>query len=219
MRTQIVLAGFVLAAMILIAPGSVSAGPWQDTTGERDMPWLGNGTRARFYERDTWCLGCPTGSRHEQHWGKRFLGGGSPYDTVYRAFSFLDKAGVLAQWPDSKTAGSVGGATGTIETRTSPYVFTVVMLEPTIVLMRFDLGALAHVVPQPEHYLLTPFYDQPIEYGTRIPATGSLSWFSPDARQTPTPVVLDGPDRGTITIKGVQLVLTRHGDDWITTVE
>jgi hypothetical protein len=55
--------------------------------------------------------------------------------------------------------------------------------------MRFDLGALVKVGDVSEGQTIgTPHLNQPVDFGTRVPATGTLLWFSPDAGQPPAPV-------------------------------
>jgi hypothetical protein len=96
------------------------------------------------------------------------------------------------------------------------YRFTVVMIQPTVVVMRFDLGALVKVGEVREGQAIgTPRLNQPVDFGTRVPATGTLLWFSPDAGQPPAPVPLSTPDHGEIVVKGTRLVLERRGDEWV----
>jgi len=129
---------------------------------------------------------------------------------------WLHSAHVLEKYPEAIGAGSVGGeGPGTIEPRALPYRLTVVMIEPTIIVMRFDLGALVGLpTPRDAPTIGTPWLNQGVEFGTRIPATGTLLWFSPDAKQEPTAVALSVPDRGEIVAQGKRLVLARSGDAW-----
>jgi hypothetical protein len=90
------------------------------------------------------------------------------------------------------------------------------MIEPTVVVMRFDLGALVKVGAfDPDQSIGTPRLNQGVEFGTRLPATGTLQWFSPDAKQLPGPVDLVTSERGEIVVDGKRLVLERRGDDWL----
>ena len=204
----------VLAVALLSAPALAFA--WDDATGERDMPWLGSGERARLFTEKSTCIMCPTGYSFHQSWGKSGRSGQEPYSTVSGALRFLKKRGVLDQWPEAIGEGSVGDGKEIIDPRAVPYRLTVVMLEPTVIVMRFDLGALIKVGDfNADQALGTPWLNQPVEYGTRIPATGSLLWFSPDAGQVPTPVPLVTPERGEIVAKGRKLMLERRGDEWI----
>jgi hypothetical protein len=96
---------------------------------------------------------------------------------------------------------------------------TVVMIEPTIVVMRFDLGALVGLpAPHDAPTIGTPWLNQGVEFGTRIAATGTLLWFSPDAKQEPTAVALSGADRGEIVAQGKRSCSARSGDAWQVTV-
>jgi hypothetical protein len=203
-------AAFVLASLLFGACGG-----WGDATGTRDMPWLGRGERARLFSRESACVMCPTGSSYERSWGSSGRSGQDPYDTVGRAFGFLHARGVLDDWPTAIGEGSVGDGSQIITPRAAPYRFTVVMIEPTVVVMRFDLGALVKVGgADAEQTIGTPWINQGVEFGTRLAATGSLSWFSPDGGQPPIPVPLTTPERGEIVVAGLRLDLDRHGDEW-----
>ena len=61
----------------------------------------------------------------------------------------------------------------------------------------------------------TPRLNQGVEFGTRLPATGTLLWFSPDANQLPTPVTMTTPERGELIAEGRRLTLDRRGDEWV----
>lgn len=202
----------LLAAMLIATP----ARAWDDASGSLDLPWLGSGERARLYAKKTSCLMCTTGYEYHQSWGRSARTGSDPYGDVQRAFGFLQKRGVLDTWPEAIGEGSVGDGKEIIEPRAAPYRFTIVMLEPTVVVMRFDLGALVKVGDfDPDQSFGTPRLNQGVEFGTRIPATGTLLWFSPQAEQLPTPVTSTSPERGEIVVQGRRLVLERRGDEWI----
>jgi hypothetical protein len=198
-----------------LAPG---AGAWDDRSSP-DMPWLGGGGRAHLYQQRSSCFGCPTGYRDEERWGRSAWSGESPYTTVSKAMKFLAGTSVLAGAAKSKGAGDVGGeGGGIISPRALPYHFTVVMIEPTVMVLNFDLGALIHEgEPQRGQVIGTPYLDGFVSYGTRVPATGTLIWYSPDANQPPTPVSGQASGKGEIAVKGVVLVLDRRGDEWIVT--
>ena len=210
----------LLASCALVGCLAASAFAWDDRTGDRDMPWMGKGGRARWFSKKATCIMCPTGYRIEELWGTSTWRGADPYGTVQMAVRFLmQDRGMRETWPEAIGEGAVGGAgPDIIDPRAAPYRFTVVMLEPTVVVMRFDLGALVKLgAPENGQEIGTPWMNQSVEYGTRVPATGTLLWFSPDAKQGPTPVAMDGPDRGTIRVQGVELRLARDGEDWVVT--
>ena len=201
-----------LVTLLLVTP----ARAWDDATADRDMPWLGSGERARLYAKKTTCLMCTTSYEYHQSWGRSGRTGSDPYGDVQRAFGFLQKRGVLDTWPEAIGAGSVGDGKEIIEPRAAPYRFTIVMLEPTVVVMRFDLGALVKVGDlDAAQSFGTPRLDQGVEFGTRIPATGTLLWFSPQADRLPTPVTLISHERGEIVVQGRRLTLDRRDDSWV----
>jgi hypothetical protein len=85
--------------------------------------------------------------------------------------------------------------------------------------MRFDLGALVGLpAPRGAPTIGTPWLNQGVEFGARVPATGTLLWFSPDAKQQPTAVAMTGDDHGEIAAQGKRLVLERRGGAWQVTV-
>lgn len=200
--------------MLLLAVATAACA-WEDTTGDRDMPWLGAGGRAKWFHQRGACLMCPTGYTDDDRWGRSRWTGEDPYTTVGTAMRFLQQTGFLARWPEALGEGSVFDGSETIEPRATPYRFTLVMLEPTVVVMRFDLGAMVGAPDAgTDQTIGTARLPQGVAFGTRIPATGTLLWFSPDAKQAPTPVALTSPDAGEIAVDGKRLVLTRRGDLW-----
>lgn len=205
-----------MRALVLLLLLATTAGAWEDVTGDRDTPWLGGGGRARWLHDRSSCFMCPTGYRDEERWGRSRWTGESPYATVGAAMRFLEKSGALARWPEALGEGTIVDGSGeAIEPRAAPYRFTVVMIEPTVVVMRFDLGALVGAPHAGTAQTIgTPRLAGGVEFGTRIPATGTLLWFSPDAGPAPAPVALSSPDAGAIVVDGTRLVLTRHGDVW-----
>jgi hypothetical protein len=204
-------AGIATALLLIAAP----ALPWDDHTGDLDMPWLGGGGRARLFADRSTCIMCPTGYTDRRRWGRSAGSGEEPYSTVGHALGFLQRNGVLDAWPEAIGEGTVIDDNGIIKPRAAPYRFTIVMIQPTVVVMRFDLGALVKVGGRGDQTVGTPHLNQSVEFGTHIPASGTLLWFSPDTKQAPTPVKLSTPDHGEIVVQGTRLVLERRGDEWI----
>jgi hypothetical protein len=180
------------------------------------MPWLGNGGRARMFTKTTTCMMCPTGSSFHRAWGTSGSGGTDPYDDVDAALVFLKGKGVLDAWPKAIAEGTVSDGRETIEPRAAPYRFTIVMLDPMVIVMRFDLGALVKAVDfDADQAIGTPRLNQSVEFGTHVPRTGTLLWFSPTAGEVPAPVHLASADRGEIVVQGKRVVLERHGEEWV----
>jgi len=189
---------------------------WDDATGQLDMPWLGGGARARLFTKQSTCVMCPTGYSFHRSWGSSGRSGHDPYDTVDAALRFLHRRGVLDGWPEAIAEGTVIDGEEIITPRAAPYRMTVVMIEPTVVVMRFDLGALIKLgAIDGDQTIGTPRLNQSVEFGTRLPAVGTLLWFSPDADQIPTPVPMTSAEHGEIVVKHLRLSLDRHADEWI----
>ncbi len=210
-RTFVV--GVVLGAALLVAR---PARAWNDATGDLDMPWLGSGARARMFTKTTTCIMCPTGSSFHRSWGTSGYAGTDPYDDVDAALRFLQSKGVLDTWPKAIAEGSFSDGRETIEARAAPYRFTIAMLDPMVIVMRFDLGALVKAVDfDADQAIGTPRLNQAVEFGTHVPATGTLLWFSPTAGQVPTPVRMTDGEHGEILVQGKRLGLERHGEEWL----
>ena len=73
--------------------------------------------------------------------------------------------------------------------------------------------------PTPKVGLMTGRIKGWIRYGTRIPAIGSLKWFSPDLDRLPTAVKLRDSDRAEIDTGSSLIQLQRREGHWIVTVE
>lgn len=207
--------GRLLLMLLLLVP--LAARAWEDQTGDRDMPWMGRGGRAHWFFDRSSCLMCPTGYTDSVRWGRWRFTSEDPYLTVGVAMRFLQQQHVLDAFPAAIGEGSVGGdgSDEIIRTRTAPYRFTVVMIEPTVVIMRYDLGALAGLPgPATDQIIGTPRLRQWVEYGTRIPDSGSLQWFAPGSGHVPAPVTLSTPDHGEIVVDGIRLDLRRRDDYW-----
>lgn len=205
----------VTSVALAMAPPALA---WKEVPG--DMPWLGSGGRARLYAEDRGCFGCTTGSRHVERWGRNSLSGPSPYETLNEAMSFFAAIGGLADAPKAGGAGSTATESGEIvETRALPYGFTIVMIEPTVMIMNFDLTALVRGGESPQGQVAggSPRVEGWVHYGTRVPATGSLLWFSPAVKQAPQLAARGDATHGEIVVNGVRLALDRQGDAWVVT--
>lgn len=71
--------------------------------------------------------------------------------------------------------------------------------------------------PQSGQIVGAAYIDGVVIYGTRVPATGSLLWFSPEAKAPPAPVANQRAGRGEIQVGGVTLSLERGADLWTVT--
>jgi hypothetical protein len=216
------------AAILLFAAVSGAASAqlpylWSDQTGDRDMPWLGSGGRARWYVRDVTSpldIMNPRGPTIEKHWGSSGRSGESPYDTGDRAVAYLERIGALAPWPTYPPVDNRPAVTA------FPYRITIVCIEPTVAILRFDLSA---AIPDPIEFSFGAFPPSrqdhsptdtvsggrnanDVMFGTRVSTRGSLWWFSPDAQVPPTPLDISS-GRAKIAVRGVTLELVRRGDE------
>jgi hypothetical protein len=206
------------AVSLAAAISALPACGWEDHSAGGDMPWMGNGGRARIYSKDASCFGCPTGYKHEERWGSSSWSGEDPYVTVGKAMNFLFTDGGMAKAAKRFGAGSVADDSGVIEPRALPYHMTVVMIKPTVIVMNFDLGALVRDGETREGQVIgTPYTDGYLNYGTRVPATGSLLWFSPDAKVAPTPVAGQASGHAEIAVSGHRIALDRKDFEWVAT--
>ena len=184
------------------------------------MPWLGKGGRAHLYDQHSACMGCTTGYKDEQRWGRSAWSGEDPYLTVGNAMRFLFTDGGMAKAAKAIAAGSIGGEGGIIEPKALPYHMTVVMIEPTVIVMNYDLGALIHEGEVREGQVVgTPYIDGFLSYGTHVPATGTLLWFSPQAKAAPAPISSQNAGQADIDAAGIRLHLERRGWEWLVTAK
>jgi len=195
---------------------------WNDVTGDRDMPWMGKGGRARWFLRDTtkpWDMD-PRGPKIEIRWGSSGASGQSPYDAAERAVSYLDRIGALKAWPSYPTAEGVGPR------RAFPYRVTIVCIEPVVAILRFDLSAVIedpiefsfgaypprHRENSTDQRLGWPGVANAVMFGTHVSSRGSLLWFSPDAQVAPT--VLDlSSGRARIALRDVSFDVVRQAEE------
>jgi len=194
---------------------------WNDVTGARDMPWLGAGGRAKWFVRDTTTpldAMDPRGPKIETRWGASGGAGESPYATGNRAADYLERIGALKEWPAYPKVDQRPPM------RAFPYRITIVCIEPTVAIMRFDLAA---AIEDPIEFSFGAFppgqrnnsHEQrvaggtitnSIMFATRIASGGSLLWFSPDVPVPPTPIDLAG-GRARIMAKGITFELEQRG--------
>ena len=196
---------------------------WNDVTGARDMPWRGAGGRAKWFVRDTTTpldAMDPRGPKIETRWGASGGSGESPYATGDRAADYLERIGALKEWPAYPKVDQRPPM------RAFPYRVTIVCIEPTVAIMRFDLAAAiedpiefsfgafppSHRDNSHEQRVAGGTITNAIMFGTRVASGGSLLWFSPDAQVPPTPIELAG-GRARIVAKGITFELEQRGGE------
>ena len=183
--------GAILACVLLLGAGAALAFAgfgWREVDAGEHAPWLSNGERVRAYEKTSTAFMSPTGKRTQRRLGPSAWRGEAPYGIGLRAARFLETRGILATWPESRRSGTTFDGTRSIRARVAPYDFTIVALQPTIVVMRFDLGGVAGLLPKPERWVQNALLENPLRLGTTLEGAGSLRWFSPELGQEPTPV-------------------------------
>ena len=196
---------------------------WNDVTGQRDMPWMGSGGRARWFKRDVtkpWDVMNPRGPTIETRWGASGSSGEAPYATGDRTAAYLASSGFVKPWPSYPTGPGVAPRTA------FPYRVTIVCIEPVVAILRFDLSA---AIEDPIEFSFGAYpaslrdnaVDQQVSgaglanavmFGTRVSSRGTLLWFSPEANVPPTPLVFTG-GRAKIALKGFVLELEQRGEE------
>ena len=133
---------------------------------------------------------------------------------------FLAQAGFLKPWPAYPSDSSQKDALAL------PYRITIVAIQPTVAIIRFDLAAaIEDPIPfsrgafPPSQYQTYP--DQGlgwaktpnrILFGTHVVNRGSMMWFCPDANVAPT--ALDVSSGHTeIALKDFHLAVDRKGEE------
>jgi len=196
---------------------------WTDQTGQRDMPWMGKGGRARWYVIDKtkpWDFMNPRGPTLEIHWGSSGGSGESPYDAADRAMDYLAAVGFLKPWPVYPEDSSQKNASAL------PYRVTIVAVKPTVAILRFDLSA---AIEDPIEFFRGAFppshqdnaSDQglgwsgtpnKIMFGTHVVDRGSLLWFCPDEKIPPRPLDLSS-GHAEMALKDFRLAVDRKGGE------
>ena len=218
---------FLAAALAMaVLPSFADNAPpffWGDQTGKRDMPWLGKGGRAHWYAMDKtkpWDFMNPRGPTIETRWGASGGSGESPYETAQRAMEYLGRIGFLKPWPVYPSDSSQKDASAL------PYRITIVAIQPTVAILRFDLSAaIEDPIPfsfgafppsqresselQGLNWASTP---NRIMFGTHIFDRGSLLWFSPDAQVPPTRLDM-ASGHGEIALKDFRLRVEKKGEE------
>ena len=196
---------------------------WSDQTGKRDMPWLGKGGRARWYRIDRtkpWDFMNPRGPTIETHWGASGGSGEDPYGTAERARAYLASVGFLKPWPVYPSDASQRDAPAL------PYRVTIVAIQPTVAILRFDLSAaiadptefaFGALPPsqrgQPDLQMLNGAgLPNPTMFGAHVVDRGSLLWFSPDAKVPPTALDL-ASGHAEIALGDFRLAVERKGGE------
>lgn len=73
----------------------------------------------------------------------------------------------------------------------------------SVTVMNYDLGALIHEGEVREGQVVgTPYIDGFLSYGTDVPATGTLLWFSPQAKAAPAPIASQNAGQADMTPRG-----------------
>ena len=225
MKTILLAALLLLATALPATAAQEGALPfvWSDQTGEREMPWMGKGGKARWYVIDKskpWVIMNPRGPDRAWHWGSSGRSGTSPYEDADRAMEFLARAGFLKPWPAYPPDSSHRDAVAL------PYRITIVAIQPTVAILRFDLSA---TIEDPIEFSRGSFPSNQsqiypdqglgwsrtpnrIMFGTHVANRGSMMWFCPDANVAPTP--LDASSgHAEIALKDFRLAVDRKGDD------
>ena len=203
-------------------------GDWQEhQQSDQDNPyWMASGEQSQIHILRRWAgMG---GSQVKLTWhgqdGKKI----DPEKAAQKAYRYLKRTGA---WQTLDMAPRRGfGATGFQYSLRTSYI---VGLEPMVVV----------IVPQYSTYMNTVFTNQTrstfersidqgqglelvsmawttlphsFAYGTRIPYSADVLWFSPDLRSRPQPPRMVSENLWLIDLpNGTGLTLTRSGDEWI----
>jgi hypothetical protein len=223
-----IIGGALAMASVIAAADTPAILPfiWTDVTGGLDMPWVGKGGRAHWYKKDVSGIlegyMDPKGPKIASRWGANSRSDEDPYDSAIKAVGYLRQIGYLKQWP------SYPAQPGVESVSTFPYRLTIVSIQPTVVILRFDLSA-ALEDPIPFSAGTFPpsqrgnYYEQSLTwaglknkvmFGTKVLNRGTLLWFSPDAKVAPTLLDTASGRDLEIAIPGIRLRLVKMGQEW-----
>lgn len=194
-------------SLALLLDACTTRGPWRQE--DDPTPWIAPGTRALLFFRQVENFGVTGERAWRDAQGRDHLVNDIQDDIE----EFLYKSGMMARWPDSNS----GNEHGTM--RLAPFRFTVVTVNPTVVLMSpFDFGA---PVGKSASELLAPIWNKRclgngymvnwLECDITTPYATDMQWFSHDLGKWPAPIAWkDG--RAEIDLgNGERLALTRDG--------
>jgi hypothetical protein len=197
---------------------------WNDTTGARDMPWLGKGGRAGWYRIDKtkpWDFMNPRGPTIETHWGASGASGEDPSETAERAMAYLARVGFVKDWP------RYPGYEGHEGPLAMPWRMTIVAIQPTVAILRFDLSAaLADPIPfafgafPPSHRNQAEIQDvtgsgtvNRVMIGTHlVDRPGTLLWFAPELGIAPRPLDVSS-GRAEMVLPAFRLQVVRRSGE------
>jgi hypothetical protein len=171
--------------LLLTLNACASKGPWRQL--DDATPWIAPGTRALLFIRSVEGFGVTAERAWRDASGRNHFVNGIQDDIE----EFLHKTGLMAQWPDSHSGNEFGTE------RLAPFRFTVVTVNPTVVLMTpFDFGS---PTGKSESGVLAPIGDKgclgnhhminPLECDIVALYAPEMQWFSHDLERSPAPIV------------------------------
>ena len=175
-----------------------------------DGPWMSSTCQAREFTR-TYVAGVMhSGSAGDTKWTSD-AGSVNQFSIRNLIANYMHKTGMVKDW--QRASGTSNG----IEQRLAPYTFHVVSVLPTVVIMvPKDYGdinqkstseIIGNRYQNQKPYLTSPHVINPIEYGTSVPYSDTLVWFSPDLKQTGKTKL--NPDGGEISQSSFALKFTK----------
>jgi hypothetical protein len=195
----------LLLTLTLTLNACTTKGPWRQ---ENDAtPWIAPGERALLFFRQVENFGV-TGERAWRDASGRDHMVNDIQDGIEK---YLHESGIMAQWPDSYTGNEYG-----VE-RVAPFRFTVVTVNPTVVLMTpfaFDLqhkaeSAILAPIETPclgNHYMINP-----LECDVTALYAPEMQWFSHDLKKPPAPIAWNDGRAEMDLGKGERLALLHDG--------
>ena len=174
---------FLCLCLALLFTGCDNFQSWTTTDPQpEDMPWAGENFRAIEKYKEVRDILAPEGKRMKWRWKSA---SGTEYDTESIADlinTYLDEKGWIKQWPE------IGKLTAREEiiVRNPPFIFTIVSIEPVVVLMTpIDYRDLHTTNIGRRRYLTALNFKDDYYHGISAQFHPKLQWFSPELRQGP----------------------------------
>ena len=198
---------------------------WQDSTGDRDMPWTGPAKKARVFTRKrlnplfadrTWSYPTVFGASPDQQ--------PSPTEAFPNAINFLKQTGWLEQWPGNRSI-TESMATGEIwMPRQLPYQFFVVSFAPDVIILVPDpnppeIAMTSEYAFSPWNGRVSHILGNMAQYGTRFPHADFTLWMSADLKQKPAVLPFLDAGTGSLPMPDGKLVFRLAADQWAVTRE
>ena len=202
----------LVATSLVVVPGCTSYGPWKASP---EKAILISGQPAKSVDRtyvNNFMLNPAMGATSTEFaWADARDHKHTSSEITINLGSFIQQTDIYRIWAHT------GAFVNSVEQRLAPFTLTLVSVNPTVVIMQpHDYGRLDRsinaIVGEREHALSIPGLLNHLYYGTQLPPSSDIWWFSPDLNQKPERLFVS--DGNTVVIPKADLCLIRVTTGW-----